>query len=252
MKGIVVSVFLVAAPLVGTAHAALVEASASAGVGSTEDLAIGLPTSAQASVSIPDGHAFARASIASASVQASARYRSPTLSNARAVGWFTDILEFEIDTGGWAFVDAITHMSATISGPGGFETRWNLYRCTDSSCSGFDVTSGIFEIGFFESVNRDFVTPVRIDDGAFYLLSMSATARATVEFVGDEPVPIFGTVNALNTTAFDFDLPDGVTFTSASGVFNSAPVTPVPVPAAAWLFVSAIFGAGVMGRRNKK
>lgn len=40
-----------------------------------------------------------------------------------------------------------------------------------------------------------------------------------------------------------------ITFTTE---LTSPPVSPVPLPAAAWLFASAIIGAGVVGRRKKK
>ncbi|MEW8341243.1 MAG: VPLPA-CTERM sorting domain-containing protein [Candidatus Thiodiazotropha taylori] len=58
------------------------------------------------------------------------------------------------------------------------------------------------------------------------------------------------TSNFANTANLSFTLPDGIDFTSDSGVFLS--VNPVPIPAAAWLFGSGLLGfIGVSQRKRR-
>ncbi|MCG7956956.1 MAG: VPLPA-CTERM sorting domain-containing protein [Candidatus Thiodiazotropha taylori] len=58
------------------------------------------------------------------------------------------------------------------------------------------------------------------------------------------------TSNFANTANLSFTLPDGIDFTSDSGVFLS--VNPVPVPAAVWLFGSGLLGfVGVSHRKRR-
>ena len=49
-----------------------------------------------------------------------------------------------------------------------------------------------------------------------------------------------------NTGVLSLDVPEGVTFTSESGSF----LTAVPIPAAAWLFGSALLGLVAVKRRK--
>jgi len=59
------------------------------------------------------------------------------------------------------------------------------------------------------------------------------------------------TVDFGHTGQMSLALPEGYSFTSASGVFLSeAPA--VPLPAAAWLFASGILALGQLGRRRKR
>lgn len=77
--------------------------------------------------------------------------------------------------------------------------------------------------------------------------SLSGSAKP---FAGDNyglPNIASGTIDYLHTAAFGYTLPEGVTFTSASGQFMS----PVPVPAAVWLFGSGLLGLVSIARRGK-
>jgi hypothetical protein len=59
---------------------------------------------------------------------------------------------------------------------------------------------------------------------------------------------LFMLADLSNTGVLSLDLPEGVTFTSESGSFLS--VTNVPLPAAAWLFGSALLGLGALKRKK--
>ncbi|MCG7990062.1 MAG: hypothetical protein JAY99_13875 [Candidatus Thiodiazotropha lotti] len=66
------------------------------------------------------------------------------------------------------------------------------------------------------------------------------------------PTGIHGsmTSNFANTANISFTLPDGIDFTSDSGVFLS--VNPVPIPAAVWLFGSGLLGFIGISRRKRR
>lgn len=75
---------------------------------------------------------------------------------------------------------------------------------------------------------------VNVQDGD--ILSLQATIQLILGTNTAGGVP--STIDFGHTGEFVLDLPQGVTYTSASGVFLSA----VPVPAAVWLFVSGLIG----------
>ncbi|MCR4347384.1 MAG: VPLPA-CTERM sorting domain-containing protein [Sulfuricaulis sp.] len=77
--------------------------------------------------------------------------------------------------------------------------------------------------------------------------SLSGSAKPFVGVFG-YPNVASGTIDYLHTAAFGYTLPEGVTFTSASGQFMS----PVPVPAAVWLFGSGLLGLIGVARRRVK
>lgn len=74
--------------------------------------------------------------------------------------------------------------------------------------------------------------------GSIWSMSLSMVALYNADFY--------------HTASFSFDLPDNVTFESASGKFltESNPPSGVPVPAAAWLFGSALLGFVGIKRRK--
>jgi hypothetical protein len=61
----------------------------------------------------------------------------------------------------------------------------------------------------------------------------------------------YGTLNYGDTAGLSFDLPNGVTVTSASGVF-AKPASPVPEPGSLSLFAGAAMAFGVIRRRRRR
>jgi len=91
---------------------------------------------------------------------------------------------------------------------------------------------------------------ISADDGSVETFVISKDASADVQVAGNAEA-------FLVYIAFD-DLITGATVTLLSSKtndaisFDGASVNAVPLPAAAWLFGSALIGAGIVGRRKKK
>jgi len=60
-----------------------------------------------------------------------------------------------------------------------------------------------------------------------------------------------GGANFGHTMRFNWDLPPGTTFTSASGVFSESPAAAVPEPSSWALMIAGFGGAGALMRRQR-
>lgn len=140
--------------------------------------------------------------------------------------------------GGLGHVQFLLLFGNTVSFPEGFSpTAVNVYQ----SASNY--------VEYFGGGDHDMV---------------SETLTGSFSFVGDAAsIPIYmqllaggqhGFADFSNTAKLIFDvLPDGVSFSSASGAFmlgQSSPTAPVPLPASISLLTAAIGGLGAVSRRR--
>ena len=128
--------------------------------------------------------------------------------------------------------------------------------CTSASCSGmlsgdWAAKTWYMDEGVFSSSYSRYIDIADTDSPLTFDLSLRAS-------LGGQAYPIAGwvyggsdvpsvTIDYLHTAGLGFTLPGGVTFTSASNEF----LTAVPVPAAVWLFGSALLGLIGVGRRRE-
>jgi len=169
----------------------------------------------------------------------------------------TDLLSFTVpahSAGTITLVGAVEGSSPIGIGGVSFSFGGDV-TCTSASCSGmlsgdwsaktWYMDEGIFSSTYARSIDiADTDLPLTFD----YLLSASLSGQAypVAGWVyGGSDVPSV-TIDYLHTAGLGFTLPAGVTFTSASNEF----LTAVPVPAAVWLFGSALLGLIGVGRRR--
>ena len=207
--------------------------------------------------------ASASVDLASGTLKASAKVTTPTpgsnLSDAisSSLASFSETLLFSVGGVSDSELTPIViriGVDGLLSGRGGLQTQAALsfnifgvgsngnstgqllagvrYRNPDGTI--FDVLSGDFS----ESGPTDFQGTINLRGAQttlFIAMDLSCSANIDSECS-------FG-----NSAHFRFaPLPNGVTFTSSSGVFLSS----VPVPAAIWFLGSALMGVGVMRRRS--
>lgn len=79
--------------------------------------------------------------------------------------------------------------------------------------------------------------------GIAYQVDAGLSASTNLTLSSDD----FGLVDMANTAFLSIDMDEGVSFSSESGVLLTSPV---PLPAAAWLFGSALLGLGAIRRRR--
>lgn len=207
----------------------------------------------------------AAADLASGSLHAFALAHSSTAATAYAEAAFSDVLTFTLDPGAfvgsdWVTADISMTVHATKSEFTGVPGAPNGTFAGLGYSGGGTGGSGFEKIDFFEvngqtSVRQTFTLhdikvyhPLRPEGEQIHL---SAALRAWVnassfyqDLVDGE---YFGQFDAGNTAVISVDVREGISFTSESGVFLT---TPVPVPAAVWLFGTAV--AGLFGMTRKR
>jgi hypothetical protein len=117
------------------------------------------------------------------------------------------------------------YLDAGIFGP----SRLDTFSCGNTSCNDGAISDTLLAI-------------VNVKDGD--VLSVQATLQIGVFETAANGLT--STLDFGHTGTISLDLPEGVTYTSESGVFLSA----VPIPAAIWLFGSGLIGLIGLARRK--
>lgn len=257
-------------------HAASVNATISANSGAAvtnvNDTSPGPSISRSVLEENPFAETFASADVSADLTTASLRVRTDTASTAvfnasvNATASMDDTLTFAIDQGASDFIDIGIrfHLEGTLfssdalNGSGSIaELGLNLISFNGAGATDTLITErryGKLPSSALESVSiadpdTFFVTTAFGD--IIFDNSDFGNVEGTIRLVGAAPTLDIalslrgqGITDLFNTATFEFtDLPSDVTFTSESGYFL------VPVPAAVWLFVSAL---GVLGWRARK
>lgn len=183
---------------------------------------------------------------------------------------YSDTLTFSIDQAPGEFIEIGVRIqltgemfSSAAQGVRGFASLNSLLVSYEGGV-GRDSFGGVREYGVFLTDDPSSATAadpdtfrevsrigdVLFDNDDFGLL------QGTIRLYGSAPtldidlgLSVSGATDFFNTTTFAFtDVPDGVTFTSDSGVFLT---TVVPIPAAVWLFASALAMLGWQRTRQR-
>ncbi len=161
---------------------------------------------------------------------------------------------FTPDAAGYSMtVDGIT-VTVTTQGSDSlayYSFNYNGYGLGHSGCVFIVCSNGLQQnetlvVSFSEAVTVDNITLAAWDGPDTALLATPGGATMTLD---DDPL---GQINSFSLTGLGELTSFTITNTKFAGLFtlNGLSVSPVPVPAAAWLFISAI--GGLVGARRMR
>jgi hypothetical protein len=251
---------------------------------STQSTVLNLGDTASTSISGPTGSANASINLAAGELKA---YANSTAGfTAQAVAWEfvafngNDDVDFAFDIdgtlsnryfAGMAAVEAAVRIYDVTSWSSYFKTTGGIQFAAENGVgspfpyletSGFATQavrgagSGGCTINFIANCTVDSagnLVPVNLSiggtlsaqEGQLYLFELVLTTYTYNQQLGIVPQ----TGDFANTAVFSFSNLNGLNFDSSSGAFLAAPPAVVPVPAAVWLFGSAL---GLMGAMRRK
>ena len=203
-------------------------------------------TTAEASGSGNDGFAFVSSDLVSGTVRMAATvdsaidYNSPP--SVRMEGGIRDIVNFNLGGDTSALVSFSGHIEAQISGPARLDYKVVLSRCSAAGCDAGQTTTVAILNQYVSNINEDLLfdnggAGYLILSGFSYLLDFRVSG-----FVNDG-----GMISGMDTFAVDFVLPEGVTFTSGSGVLLTATNQPDPSIPEPSVLALMLAGLGLIG-----
>lgn len=159
-----------------------------------------------------------------------------------------ELNEFVADGGGFGVFGPVTvtdTVTMTLTAPEGYFITGFVYNEAGNANVGFasfaEVTGSITVGGIPVNFNNELITP----DSGMVSWSIDPIALALVEGVESVTVTITNTLSAVA-----FEPPEDAIIEKTEAILQVG-LTPVPVPAAVWLFGSAVLGLVGMSRHKR-
>ena len=208
------------------------------------------------------------ANLASGSLHAYALAHSSSRATAYAEARFNDVLTFTPDAGAgwtgndWVYANITMHVHAIKSeftgvpgAPSGNFAELGYWGGglggNDGEIIGFNEVNGMTQVDQTLTLHNIAVYhPLRPEGERIHLTgALRAWVNASQFYQDKIDGEYYGQFDASNTAVISIDVPEGIGFTSESGVFLTSPV---PVPSTLWLLGSGIIGLIGIRRKNSR